>query len=58
MAFPCSSGGKVSRRIAWDTGISTPPPMPWITRKTTMEVRSQAMPQSMELMVKLTMLKR
>ena len=32
IAWPCSSGGNVSRAIAWVVGDSTPPPIPWRTR--------------------------
>src|SRR4030065_2322402 len=35
IAIPCSRGGNVSSRIAWERGWSAPPPIPWRTRKKT-----------------------
>ena len=51
IATPCSSREKVSRRIAWDIGIRTPPPIPWRMRNATMNGRVRARPHSMELTV-------
>ncbi len=31
-AWPCLAGGKLSSRIACDSGCSAPPPAPWIAR--------------------------
>jgi hypothetical protein len=57
MAMPCSSGGKVSRRMAWETIMRTPPPTPWSTRKPTMRGSVRATPHSMDETVKRTRLK-
>ena len=51
MAMPCSSGGNVSLRMAWETGINAPPPMPWIILKRTMEAMLRAVPHITELAV-------
>jgi hypothetical protein len=52
IAIGCSSGGKVSMRIACDEGSIAAPPSPCTTRKTTMVRRSGAAPHAMEASVK------
>ena len=51
IAIPCSSTGKVSRRIACSVGCSAPAPIPWRTRKKTSVVRLRAVPQNNEATV-------
>ncbi|MGB5233198.1 MAG: hypothetical protein WBN83_16920 [Desulfoprunum sp.] len=48
MAIPCSSGSKLSRRIAWDSGVIAPPPIPCRTRARISRSRLRARPQSTE----------
>jgi len=48
MAMPCSSGGKVCRRIACSLGCSAPAPSPWTTRQKTSAPSELAVPQSAE----------
>ena len=45
IAMPCSRGGNVSRRIAWEIGWSAPPPIPCRTRKKTSIPRLVEEPQ-------------
>jgi hypothetical protein len=52
MAIPCSSGGKLSRRMACGTVISTPPESPCSMRQATIAGRLPASPQSIDARVK------
>ena len=52
MAIPCSSGGKLSRRIACDTVSTTPPPNPCTMRNSTIEPRLPASPHAIDAAVK------
>ncbi len=53
-----SSGGKVRNNMAMPTGVSMPPPTPWITRKATSSGRLWASPHSTEAPVKTAMANR
>ena len=52
MAWPCFSGGLMSRSTAWESGISAAPNTPCSTRNSTISGRLTAAPQSIEAMVK------
>jgi hypothetical protein len=58
IAIPCSSGGNVSRRMAWLTVCRTPPPAPCRTRKAIISGRVRDSPQAIELAVNSTTLVR
>src|SRR5262247_971712 len=49
MASPRCWNGKISQRIAWESGMIGPPPSPWKTRATMSVVRSGAAPETNEL---------
>src|SRR5262245_42314254 len=49
MASPRCWNGKISQRIAWESGMIGPPPRPWKTRATMSVVRSGAAPETNEL---------
>ena len=55
MAIPRFSGGKLSNKIAWESGCKAPPPAPCSTRAMIRMLRSEAMPQTNEEMVKMAM---
>ena len=46
IAIPRCRNGKISHMIACESGMSGPPPMPWINRATSSTVRFGASPQS------------
>jgi len=52
IAIPCSLGGNVSRRIAWERGWSAPPPIPWRIRKKTSIPRLVDAPHKKDAAVK------
>ena len=52
MASPRWPSGKISQRMACDSGISGPPPMPWKMRAMMRKVRFGASPDRKELTVK------
>jgi hypothetical protein len=56
IAVPCSSGGKLSRRMACETVIITPPPAPWMARKRIMTGIVRARPHAMDATVNSTTL--
>src|SRR3990170_4331718 len=58
IAIPCSRGGNVSSRIAWERGWSAPPPIPWRTRKKTSIPRLVADPHIRDATVNRRMEKR
>ena len=51
MAMPCFSRGKLSTRMACETGCSAPPPSPCRTRKKISTPSEGAMPHKKELNV-------
>ena len=51
IAIPCSFGGNVSSRIAWESGWRAPPPIPCRTRKKTSIPRLVEEPHSREAKV-------
>ena len=53
MARPRWPIGKISHRMAWDSGIKGPPPIPWNTRAMMRKVRLGASPEKKELTVKI-----
>ena len=52
MAMPRFCGGKLSMRMAWDSGWSAPPAAPWSTRASTSMAMVGAAPQAAEARVK------
>src|SRR5215470_17201880 len=52
MARPRCPSGKISHRMACESGMIGPPPMPWKMRATMRKVRFGAMPERKELTVK------
>ncbi len=50
--MPCSEGGKVSRMIAWETGIRPPPPIPCRMRENTMWPKLCEAPAIIEPVIK------
>jgi hypothetical protein len=50
-----SSGGKVRYSMAMPTGVSIPPPTPWMTRKMTSSVALPARPQRTDAPVNIAM---
>jgi hypothetical protein len=52
MATPRWPRGKISHRMACESGMIGPPPMPWKMRATMRKVRFGAMPERNELTVK------
>ena len=55
MAVPRLATGKLSRRIAWESGCSAPPAAPCTTRATMSQESSLAAPHVAEAKVKMTM---
>jgi len=54
IASPRWPSGKISHRIACESGMIGPPPMPWKMRARIRKVRFGAMPESTELTVNST----
>ena len=52
MAIPRWRGGKISMRIAWESGMRGPPPRPWRSRAPTRNSRLGATPDRRELAMK------
>ena len=53
MAMPRFWGGKLSSRIAWDSGCSAPPPAPCTMRAMSISAKDGAAPQKNEETVKI-----
>ena len=54
MAVPRCRSGKISHMMACDSGMSGPPPMPWMIRATRSVSMLGARPHSIEASVKTT----